>query len=76
MYGIFDPSNITKNVKALDQYYGRQLGLESKLDERYFINLTGLMHTPLKLISPLNHSSGKASGHSSNKSSSNNKKYQ
>jgi len=31
-------------------------------DERFFINLNGLQHTPIKLVSPLmnNHSSSKA----------------
>ena len=68
-HGIFDAPNVTRNVKALDQYYGRQVSLDNELDERYFINLNGLMHTPIKLISPLNHSSGKASGPKSNSSS-------
>ena len=41
--GVFDLPNISKNVKALDQYYGRQLNMEHEFDERYFTNLNGLM---------------------------------
>ena len=68
LHGLFDSQNVQRNTKILDQYYGKQ-NFENEIDERYFINLNGLMHTPIKLISPLNYgSSGKASGPGSNKS--------
>ena len=33
--------------------YGQSIAWDTDFDERYFINLNGLQHTPIKLKSPL-----------------------
>ena len=51
--GIFDREYIQKNVRAFDQIYQQNMKVENDFDERYFVNQSGLIHTPIKLISPL-----------------------
>ena len=51
--GLYDQHNLQKNVRVLDQYYQKQMAFDSDFDERYFVNLNGIMNTPIKLISPL-----------------------
>lgn len=42
----------------MDMYYAQQMNCEINFDERFFINLDGLQHTPIKLVSPMNNYSG------------------
>lgn len=51
--GIFDREYLQKNVKALDQIYQQNMKVEHDFDERYFVNQSGLIHTPMKLTTPL-----------------------
>jgi hypothetical protein len=53
LHGIYDKSNINRNIRLLDQYYQLQMSSEVDFDERFFINYNGLQHTPIKLVSPI-----------------------
>ena len=54
LHGIFDQGNLNRNVRLLDQYYSQHMNYDVDFDERFFINLNGLQHTPIKLVSPIN----------------------
>ena len=53
LHGLYDSDNLAKNIRMLDQVYGQNITWDTDFDERYFINLNGLQHTPIKLKSPL-----------------------
>ena len=42
LHGIFDQGNLTKNIRAFDQYYAQQMNFGVDFDERFFINANGL----------------------------------
>lgn len=42
LHGLYDQSNLAKNVRMIDQYYGQQISWDADFDERYFINHNGL----------------------------------
>ncbi len=53
IHGIFDQGNLNRNIKLLNQYYAQHMNSDVDFDERFFINLNGIAHTPIKLVSPM-----------------------
>ncbi len=53
IHGIFDKENLNRNIKLLNQYYAQHMNSDVDFDERFFINLNGIAHTPIKLVSPM-----------------------
>jgi len=42
LHGIYDKSNLNRNIRLMDQYYQLQMSSEVDFDERFFINYNGL----------------------------------